>query len=81
MFVAVIVRRERILEDKSKRPSYAVYGDLVDVNVEGDEVVLRISKRNNPFLTAGELRRDFVGYQVNLHITKTKKLDSQSVLN
>jgi len=69
-----------VLENKSKRPSYAVYGDLVDADVEGDEVVLRISKRNNPHLTAGELKRDFVGYQVNLHITKTKKLDSQSTL-
>ena len=67
-------------EDRSRRPSYAVYGDLVDANVEGDEVVLRISKRNNPHLTVGELKRDFVGYQVSLHVTKTKKLDSQSTL-
>jgi hypothetical protein len=66
--------------DKSKRPSYSIFADLVAVALEGNELVLRLSKRNNPYLTFGELKRDFLGYHVVLHVTKTKKLDGQSIL-
>ena len=68
------------MTNRSSLAAYNVYGDLTDAHVEGDTIVLRISKRNNPHLSAGELRRDFVGWQVTVSIYKTKKLDAQSTL-
>lgn len=68
----------RVLEsasdlDKSNLPWYDVFGDLVDVHVEGNSVVLRISKRNQPHMTAGTLKK-FLGWQVSLTVRKVRPI-------
>ncbi len=62
------------MADRSGLPTYDLFADLVDCHIEGDYIVLRLSKKNQPYLSAGELKRHFVGWQIALTVRKIKKI-------
>jgi len=65
--------------DRSKLSGYSLFADLLDCHVEGDTIILCLGKRNQPHLSAALLKREFEGWQVCLHLRKTRRIAGEEV--
>ena len=66
------------MEARSNLPTYDLFADLVDAYCEGNDiVVLRVRKRNQPYLSVGELKKHFLGWQIALTFRKIRRVWSE----